>query len=134
MSRLPIEWEIFPTVGVQVPHVEKLYVPDLCVIPSDVFPTAKPPVEGAEALLVVEITSPSNVEHDRKKKRWAYAHAPVSLYLLVDAYDVSGPSVTLFSHPNNGDYGTITKERFGAQVHLPEPFGFDLETGAFPKE
>lgn len=131
---IPPEWEIFEAMGMQIPHVERLYVPDIALFPGDVFPTPKPPVAAEDALLVVEITSPGNADHDRKKKRWAYAQAPVPLYLLIDLHDVSGPSATLFADPNNGDYGSITKVALGAVISLPEPFGFDIDTAQLPAE
>ncbi|WP_412077248.1 Uma2 family endonuclease [Streptomyces xanthophaeus] len=64
-----------------------------------VYADVSDPVDAAEALLVVEITSKSNAEDDRKKKLWAYAHAPVPVYLLIDRFDEHGPTATLFTGP-----------------------------------
>lgn len=131
---VPYSWEIFETMGVQIPYVARLYVPDVAVFPAEVFPTTEPPVAAEHALLLVEITSPGNAEHDRKKKRWAYANAPVPLYLLVDPHDSVGPSATLYAEPRNGDYQSITKTTLGSVIELPEPFGFPLATAELPTE
>lgn len=100
---LPEELEIYQTLGIHIARLDKLYVPDLVVMPAALIAAADPdtsdPVDAAEALLVVEITSKSNAKDDRTKKLWAYAHAPVPAYLLIDRFDEHGPTTTLFSAP-----------------------------------
>lgn len=82
--------------------------------------------------MAVEITSSGNARHDRTKKLWAYAHAPVPLYLLIDRFDEHGPTVTLFSEPVNGAYQVSVRTSFGKRVTLPEPFDVELATEGFP--
>uniref|UniRef100_A0AAU2JSJ9 Uma2 family endonuclease n=1 Tax=Streptomyces sp. NBC_00049 TaxID=2903617 RepID=A0AAU2JSJ9_9ACTN len=133
---LPPEWEIYQTLGIHIAPLDKLYVPDLVLAPRDVVEgvaaDVSDPVDAAEALLVVEITSQGNAEDDRKKKLWAYAHAPVPVYLLIDRYDEHGPTATLFAGPENGAYRHTERVAFGAPLKLPEPFPVVLETEYFP--
>ncbi|WP_405912647.1 Uma2 family endonuclease [Streptomyces sp. NBC_00963] len=130
------ELEIYQPLGIHIARLDKLYVPDLVVMPAALIAAADPdtsdPVDAAEALLVVEITSRSNAKDDRTKKLWAYAHAPVPAYLLIDRFDEHGPTTTLFSAPLNGAYKHSERIPFGDQVKLPDPFGGVLDTGAFP--
>ncbi|MCY0947420.1 Uma2 family endonuclease [Streptomyces antarcticus] len=133
---LPMEWEIYQTLGVHVASLGKLYVPDLVVAPSGlvegVDADVSDPVDAAEVLLVVEITSKGNAEDDRKKKLWAYAHAPVPVYLLIDRFDEHGPTATLFTGPENGAYRHAERVAFGEALKLPDPFSVTLETEHFP--
>ncbi|WP_406138755.1 Uma2 family endonuclease [Streptomyces sp. NBC_01089] len=130
------ELGIYQTLGIHIAPLGKLYVPDLVVMPKSLIAAADPdtsdPVDAAEALLVVEITSRSNAKDDRTKKLWAYAHAPVPAYLLIDRFDEHGPTTTLFSAPLNGAYKHSERVPFGEQLKLPDPFGGLLDTGAFP--
>ncbi|MET9699005.1 Uma2 family endonuclease [Streptomyces sp. NPDC006529] len=133
---LPEAWGVYQRLGIHIASLDKLYMPDLVVVPSvlveDVQAEVSDPVDAAEALLVVEITSKSNAEDDRKKKLWAYAHAPVPVYLLIDRFDEHGPTATLFTGPQNGAYRHADRVPFGDEVVLPEPFAVTLDTAAFP--
>lgn len=50
--------EIYQTLGVHIAPLDKLYVPDLVIMPSDaidaVDPDSNDPVDASEALLIVE--------------------------------------------------------------------------------
>ncbi|MFB7945086.1 Uma2 family endonuclease [Kitasatospora phosalacinea] len=128
---LPDDLGVFQTAGVQIARLEKLYIPDLLVASMVDLPK-EGPLDAAEALLAVEITSRSTARQDRTKKLWGYAHAPVPLYLLVDRFDQPGPTVTLYSEPSDGAYGQSVRVPFGKPVELPEPFGITLDTTGFP--
>ncbi|MCX4691867.1 Uma2 family endonuclease [Streptomyces sp. NBC_01408] len=127
---------VYQTLGIHIAPLGKLYVPDLVVAPREVVEgvdaDVSDPVDAAEALLVVEITSKGNAEDDRKKKLWAYAHAPVPVYLLIDRFDEHGPTATLFTGPENGAYRHTERVAFGGVLKLPEPFPVALETEQFP--
>lgn len=133
---VPPEWGVYQRLGIHIAALGKLCMPDLVVVPSglvdDVEAEVSDPVDAAEALLVVEITSRSNAEDDRKKKLWAYARAPVPVYLLIDRFDEHGPTATLFTEPQNGAYKHAARVAFGDGLRLPEPFALTLDTGAFP--
>ncbi|WP_169801308.1 Uma2 family endonuclease, partial [Streptomyces kanamyceticus] len=110
--------------------------PDLVLAPREVVDAADPesnePLDASEALLVVEITSPSNAKDDRTKKLWAYGHAPVPAYLLVDRFDEHGPTATLFTGPQNGAYKHAERVPFGESLTLSEPFAAVVDTADFP--
>ncbi|GAA3488766.1 MULTISPECIES: Uma2 family endonuclease [Streptomyces] len=134
---LPADMGVFQTLGVHIARLDKLYIPDLVVMPerfvADDDPDVTDPLDAAEALLVVEITSRGNARDDRTKKLWAYAHAPVPAYLLIDRFDEHGPTSTLFTEPHNGAYKHMDRVPFGEPVVLPEPFGGELDTSRFPR-
>ncbi|MEV2274474.1 Uma2 family endonuclease [Nocardiopsis sp. NPDC049922] len=130
---VPDEWHVFQTLGVQVSAVERLYVPDVIVMPEDVvLDPSQSPSPAEEASLVVEIVSRSSMSTDRDKKLWGYAYAPVPLYLLIDAFAGEGPSVTLYERPGNGRYNRATTVEFGDKISLPMPFNLELDTSRFP--
>jgi len=128
---LPDDLKIFQTLGVAIPSVGRLYIPDVCVVPIDVLDKGTE-VTGDQVLLAVEITSRHNARHDRKTKTWHYAHGPVPLYLLVDRFDDDGPSVTLHSQPRDGHYQHRLSIPFGESIDLPEPIDLTLNTAGFP--
>ncbi|MFF6971601.1 MULTISPECIES: Uma2 family endonuclease [Streptomyces] len=136
LTVLPDEWEVFQTLGIQIVASEKLYIPDLVVMPDDVVAAVpanvSTPIDAGEALLVVEVTSPFNAADDRVKKRGAYAQAGIPVYLLVDRFDPHGPTSTLYTDPLNGAYRLARRVPFGEQLQLPEPFDLKIDTSAFP--
>lgn len=77
--------------------------------------------------MVVEVTS-AKPDGDRTAKRHCYAMGGIPLYLLVDR---EKSSVTLFSDPDQDEYGQSDTRPFGKEVHLPAPFSFDLDTSDF---
>jgi Uma2 family endonuclease len=127
----PTDWGVYQTQGVQIGSTGDIYIPDLLVYPRDQLPARGFVAPAEHAQLVVEITSPSNADHDRKTKLWGYAHAPVPLYLLVDPHAADGPHVTLHSRPENGAYQTIVRRPFGEVVEVPEPFDLKIDTARF---
>ncbi|MCX4846273.1 Uma2 family endonuclease [Streptomyces sp. NBC_00893] len=134
---LPDDLEIYQTLGVHVAPLDRLYVPDLVVMPSELIDAADPeindPMDAADALLIVEVTSKGNARDDRTKKYRAYARAGVPMYLLIDRFDTRGAMATLFTEPNeDGTYKHSDPVPFGKPLALPEPFGTTLLTDEFP--
>lgn len=127
----PDDCEVFQTLGVGIRATGSIYVPDLCVVPRGAVPGNSDPVPAEHVLLAVEITSPGNGAHDRKKKKWAYAHGDIPQYLLIDAHDEDGPAVSLFTEPVQGVYSRTVRVPFGQPVEIGEPFGIRLETAEF---
>jgi Uma2 family endonuclease len=130
---IPEEWEIYPEMGVLLASTGDLYIPDLTICPPGIEPVEDKVILAEHALLVVEITSPSNADNDRKRKLWGYAHGPVPLYLLVDPHAKDGPHVTLYFTPEAGRYQNSTRVRYGEVMTLPEPFDLKIDTGQFPR-
>ncbi|TVT33586.1 Uma2 family endonuclease [Amycolatopsis rhizosphaerae] len=131
LPAVPEGCEVFQTLGVGIERIGGIYVPDLCVVPRDVIPENSDPVPAEHVLLAVEITSRGNARHDRSKKKWAYAHGPIPLYLLIDQFDEDGPAVSLFSDPVDGVYGKTIRVPFGREIEIGEPFGLRLDTTRF---
>ncbi|MGW6202378.1 Uma2 family endonuclease [Streptomyces sp. NPDC055089] len=136
-ANLPDELGIYQTLGVHVVPLDKLYVPDLVVMPGELIDAAdsesSDPVDVSEALLVVEITSKGNARDDRTKKYRAYARAGVPVYLLIDRFDTRGAMATLFTEPNeDGTYKRSDPVPFGKPLVMPAPFDVTLATDAFP--
>ena len=136
-ANLPDELGVYQTLGVHVAPLDKLCVPDLVVMPSELIDAADPdvsaPMDASEALLVVEITSKGNAREDRTKKYRAYARAGVSMYLLIDRFDTRGAMATLFTEPSeHGTYKHSDAVPFGKPLALPAPFDVTLATDGFP--
>ncbi|MGW1224150.1 Uma2 family endonuclease [Streptomyces sp. NPDC002530] len=137
-KNLPDELGIYQTLGLHVAPLDKLYIPDLVVMPAalvnDTDPEVNNPMDAADALLVAEITSHGNARDDRTKKYRAYARAGVPVYLLIDRFDTRGPMSTLFTEPNeDGTYKRSDAVPFGKPLVLPGPFDATLDTEAFPR-
>lgn len=136
-TNLPEELEIYQTLGVHVAPLDKLYVPDLVVMPARTHrgrrSETSAPMDASEALLIVEITSKGNAREDRTKKYRAYARAGVPMYLLLDRFDTRGAMATLFTEPNeDGTYKRSDPVPFGKPLLLPAPFDVTLPTDGFP--
>ncbi|GAA2048218.1 MULTISPECIES: Uma2 family endonuclease [Streptomyces] len=132
VKRLPEEYETFQNIGVAASGQKRVYIPDLVVALRDQVCGPERRIEADEAELIVEITSPSNANHDRINKAAVYAAGGVPLYLLVDALGAAGPMVTLFGSPVSGVYRTLASVKFGEPVLVPEPLGLELDTSSFP--
>ncbi|MFF7729264.1 Uma2 family endonuclease [Streptomyces sp. NPDC008001] len=117
--------------NVDLPGTANWYVPDMAVVPEHLEDADY--VLPDQTLLIVEVTSDSNGDTDRITKRRRYAEYGAPLYLLVDRQE---RSCTLFSEPGQLGYThTDGPLPFGVPVHLPAPFGLDIETSGFsPRE
>ncbi|GAA3727680.1 Uma2 family endonuclease [Spinactinospora alkalitolerans] len=132
LRTIPDDWDIYQTLGMWITPLCKLFIPDLVVAPHAVLRDTKAPVPAEEIFLAVEITSKDNADTDRKTKLWGYAHGPVPLYLLIDAWDPNGPSVTLYENPRSGRYLHSHTVPFGEKITVPAPFDLELDTSEFP--
>ncbi|MFE3630993.1 Uma2 family endonuclease [Streptomyces goshikiensis] len=134
LAVLSEEWQVHQTLALAIPSRTALYIPDLVVVPTALLLESGDEhfVPAAAAELAVEITSKSSIRHDRMVKPAAYAHAGVPLYLLVDCFAPGGPTITLYGEPKKDVYRVLQSGKFGETFHLPAPFGFDLDTSAFP--
>ncbi|SFO85225.1 Endonuclease, Uma2 family (restriction endonuclease fold) [Amycolatopsis arida] len=131
LPAMPEGCELFQPQGVGIREVNAIYVPDFCVAPRDVIPRNADPVPAEHVSLAVEITSPGNAEHDRRKKKWAYAHGGIPRYLLIDEFDQEGPAVSLFTEPVQGVYSRTLRVPFGQPIRIGAPFDVELDTSMF---
>lgn len=104
------------------------YIPDVLVLPDDALQREEWLYPAGEALLVAEITSPSNAETDRVRKLRGYARSGVPAYLLIDRGE---GSVSLFTEPERGVYRRQMRVPFGEKLDLPEPFTGAVDTATF---
>jgi len=124
-AHLPEGYLPSQNTDLESPAVGKLRNPDLTYLPEEAMNTTDSALPAELALIAVEIVSPSNPENDWEGKVRDYPLMAIPLYLLVDARQ---KTVTLLSEPENGRYRRREDAAFGEQVHLPEPFGFALDT------
>lgn len=124
---LPPDAEDVEMVTLDLPESGQRYIPDVLVMPSGVLLREEWLFPADEALLVAEITSPSNAETDRVRKLRGYARSTVPMYLLIDRGE---RTVTLFAEPEGGAYRRHVQVPFGEKIEMPEPFTGSLETGS----
>lgn len=141
----------FPWVAVIGTEVgepsSKGWIPDVAVLDracSDEAMASDVVVIGpSDMTMAVEITSPSNADHDREpgpqhrqkngnriKTKWTdYASASVEYYLLVDR-DPRVARATLYFDPNpeTSRFESAIAWDFGEPIVLPEPFGVTIDT------
>ncbi|WP_328360710.1 Uma2 family endonuclease [Streptomyces sp. NBC_00457] len=117
-------------IGLNVPgdpetgHV----IPDLVIAPKGSFRNEEEWHDPSAVLLVAEVTSDSTAVRDREKKIRGYARAGIPVYLLIDRQEAE---VTVYSEPSGDEYAQGPKHKLGLAVPLPEPLGFELDTGEF---
>ncbi|MGI5144536.1 MULTISPECIES: Uma2 family endonuclease [unclassified Streptomyces] len=113
--------------NLDLPGSANWYVPDIAVVPLDIAKGGGSLLPD-QTLLVVEVTSESHADTDRVVKRRRYAEYGAPLYLLLDRIE---RSVTLFSDPGRLGYTKADGPHpFGTRLHLPAPFGIDLDTSS----
>ncbi|MEW2549489.1 Uma2 family endonuclease [Streptomyces sp. NPDC047002] len=131
-SVIPADWDVYQTQGLSIPKKKGLYIPDLLVTRQAELAAPGHSIPADRAELVVEITSEANANHDRVAKVRGYAAAGVPLYLLLDSWHSARPTFTLYGEPADGTYRALLTGEFGEKLTLPEPFGCDIDTSAFP--
>lgn len=133
-------WRTNRGSGMSLVGIGEGYIPDLMILESEVYEAARrnevQRLVPDQVELVVEVTSPSNAVTDRRPperrpdRKWcAYAIAEIPYSLLVDR----SPKVartTLYSIPNQGTGAYLHQEswEFGETIHLPDPFGAEIDT------
>jgi Uma2 family endonuclease len=136
----------FPWRCIQVTNLNSIsvgngYIPDLMILDVEILTAANQAKERClapdQVELVVEVTSKSNADTDRRPQRtndmtakWcAYAAAEIPYYLLVDR-DPKSALATLYSIPDQHLAAYLHHESwaFGETIHLPDPFSLDIDT------
>ncbi|GAA0904886.1 Uma2 family endonuclease [Streptomyces thermoalcalitolerans] len=117
-------------IGLFVPGASKSgkVEPDLVLAPKGSFADQEEYHDPSPVLMVVEVTSPSTGDNDRRKKILGYARAGIPVYLLIDR---EAGQVVVHSQPEGDKYTSRVAYELSAVVPLPEPLGFDLDTGQF---
>ncbi|MFG2136188.1 Uma2 family endonuclease [Streptomyces sp. NPDC048650] len=72
--------------------------------------------------LIVEVASPGDdKQHDRVRRRRAYARAGIPVYVVIDDYDDNGHvTVLTSSSPEEANHGDSTRRPYGTEVTIPE--------------
>ncbi|MEV3872015.1 Uma2 family endonuclease [Streptomyces sp. NPDC049906] len=102
--------------------------PDGLLAPTDTFVGQGEWASADGVLMVVEVTSadPKTTDRDRVEKPRAYAETGIPVYLLIDR---GTHEVKVHSLPDGVRYESVLTVPFGKTVPLPDPVGFDLDTG-----
>ncbi|MEV7426356.1 MULTISPECIES: Uma2 family endonuclease [unclassified Streptomyces] len=103
-------------------------IPDLVIASKGSFADEFEYHDPAPALLVAEVTSRSTGANDRGVKIRGYARAGIPVYLLIDR---EADQAVLCTVPVGDAYRRKESYKLSEAVPLPEPFGFELDTGAF---
>ncbi|WP_328405766.1 Uma2 family endonuclease [Streptomyces sp. NBC_00390] len=103
-------------------------VPDLVVAPKGSFCDRQEYHDPSPVLLVAEVTSDSTAGNDRVKKIRGYARAGIPVYLLIDR---EAEQAVLCTEPVGEDYEQKVPYGLSKIIPLPEPLGFELDTGEF---
>lgn len=91
------------------------------------FDAAGRHADGTALSLAAELTSDSTKDADWLDELDTYGRV-VPVYLLLD---MQLQEVTAFWDPSPRGYRSRHSVPFGEPLHVPEPFGFDLDTSAF---
>ncbi|GAA3637560.1 hypothetical protein GCM10022223_65580 [Kineosporia mesophila] len=109
-----------------------IFVPDLCVVHREVVNGRTLRIPLNELLLAVEITNTGSAVASRNRKLRAYAKGGVPQYLLIDAHDPGGPTVTLHTDPAEDGYLDSVRVLFGEPITLRDPLAMTISTANFP--
>ncbi|MCX4800998.1 Uma2 family endonuclease [Streptomyces sp. NBC_01214] len=111
---------------INVIHKRKAWIPDLFIAPADAEEHVTEDGLGIDASavgLIVEVVSAGgeSISRDRTRKRSAYAHAGIPVYVLIDDYDENG-IVTVLTVPEPGKdvYRNELRAAYGTAVTIPE--------------
>lgn len=124
----PRDFLLVQNVEMTLPETGQLYIPDLLAAPRTSLVPSRPRVTADVAVLVAEITSPSNAQTDRVMKLRGYARSHVPAYLLIDREE---EIASLFTDPQSGIYQQTLRAPFGGKLSLPEPFSGEIDTSEF---
>ncbi|MGA5423891.1 Uma2 family endonuclease [Streptomyces lavendulocolor] len=97
--------------------------PDIVLAPKGSFDDQAEYHDPSAVLLVVDVAG-----NDRVKKIRGYARAGIPVYLLIDR---ESEQAVVCTEPSGEDYGAKAAYKLGEVVPLPDPLGFDLDTGRF---
>ncbi|MBC9725199.1 Uma2 family endonuclease [Streptomyces sp. TRM68367] len=109
------------------PHSERGFGPDLFVADEAAFDADGRHADGAALSLVAELTSTLTKDVEWLDKLDTYGRL-VPVYLVLD---MQLQEVTAFWDPSPRGYRSRHSVPFGESLHVPAPFGFELDTSGF---
>ncbi|MEV6277032.1 Uma2 family endonuclease [Nocardia sp. NPDC051832] len=129
--RIPQGLASYENSSIPMPDDDDDYcTPDLIVLPESWDDDDEWLADPADAELAVEVISKSEKARQITDKNGWYAAAGVKILLVVDPRHGMW---TLFTHPKDGAYHGKLDGVYGDAITLPEPFGFDLDSGCLPR-
>jgi Uma2 family endonuclease len=110
----------------------RLLIPDLLVVPAAGVLTgaAAAWVEARDALLVVEVESPSSLAMDRITKPGVYAECGIPAFLRVVPAGPDGAEVHAHTLSATGTYTLAGSATAGQTITLPAPFNVAFDPAA----
>ncbi|GAA1256573.1 Uma2 family endonuclease [Kitasatospora nipponensis] len=122
-------WETVAEQTIRHPRFGDEPQPDLCALSASAPADQEGTYQAEHVELVVEVLSKSTRATDLLTKVEVYSRFGIPLYLIIDPFK---RQCTLHRFPKAESYGDAVTLDFGRGVHLPEPFGFTLDTTSFP--
>lgn len=114
---------------VELPATRERVEPDLLIYRADEQAMEEWLIPARDAVLVVEVVSPSSRRDDYEVKRRGCALSEVPLYLVVDP---ETRVATLFSEPSRRGYLAAATVPVGGKLILPDPLEVTLDTATMP--
>lgn len=122
-------WDAIAEQTIRHPRFSDEPQPDVAVLAETIKVDPEGTYSAENIDLVVEVLSRSTKATDLVTKVDVYGRFGIPLYLIIDPFKQMS---TLHCFPEPQGYGDAVSLDFGRRVHLPEPFGFGIDTGAFP--
>jgi Uma2 family endonuclease len=122
---VPAGLEVLEAINLRV-GPGKILIPDLAVVSTPGLDVTV--CEAADAVLIVEITSPGNAVVDRAVKPGLYAQAGIPNFLLIEL-GTEAPTAVVFEL-RQGCYVPLYRVDSGERLRLDEPFGVDVDLAA----
>lgn len=120
----------YEVTSIPMPDDEDDYcTPDLVVLPEAWDDDDEWLADPADVELAVEVISKSEKTRQIADKNGWYATAGIRILLVVDPRNGKW---ALHTYPKDGEYHGHLDGAYGVAIHLPEPFGFDLDSGCLP--
>ncbi len=127
---MPGGLDAYEVSSIALPDDPDDYVtPDLVVLPTEWEEDDNWLADPRDAVLAVEVVSPSEKSREIRDKADWYAVAQVPALLVVDPRKSTW---TLHSRPDNGAYRDVLSGKFGDVVRLPGPLGVEIATDGLP--
>ncbi|WP_035798156.1 Uma2 family endonuclease [Kitasatospora mediocidica] len=123
------QWQIAAEQTVRHPGYSDEPQPDFFAMPAEASVDLEGTYRADHVSLVAEVLSRSTKATDLMTKVEVYARFGIPLYLIVDPFK---RRCTLHSVPASEGYTDTVHVDFGHPIPLPEPFGFAIDTSAFP--
>jgi Uma2 family endonuclease len=126
-AQAPDHLTVVENVGVLSKGGRSYFIPDLVVTPAGTLDRPDRAITPEDALLVVEVLSPSNADHDRVTKRYAYAEAGIPRCWILDG---EGKALAMLAlETPHRRYREVAVVGPGRPFRTNEPFPVEIDPG-----